>query len=194
MNYILFKNTGQIISCITTEPHDVGINVQANNADGFIEGEVADTSQYYVDNAVLIKKPEALSKEHKFDYATKQWVDPRTLRDFKDEQWLLIKKAREAAINAPLATPYGSFDSDATGRTSITDAVLMLQTMSYMGTPTTLDFTLADNTVVTLSTLQMVEVGLLLGQKTQAAYRQARIKRDEIEAATTKEAVLLIGW
>ena len=194
MKYILFKNSGEIVCCLSSDKGNLDINIIANGADGFIEGDVGNTSQYYVDKNKLCKKPDAPSKSHTFDYTTKQWVDPRSLRDFKDARWLLIKQSRKEAINAPLATPYGTFDSDDAGRTSITDAVLMLQTLASLGTPTTIEFTLADNTVVTLSTLQVVEVGLLLGQKTQAAFTKARIKREEIDAATTKESVLSISW
>lgn len=130
----------------------------------------------------------------KFDGSKIVSEDLRTFEQVKNDHWTFIKKARQDAINASLTTPYGIFDSDAAGRTSITDAVLMLQTLASIGTPTTIDFTLADNTVVVLDTAQMVEVGLLLGQKTQTAHGQARIKREAIAAATTKESVLLISW
>lgn len=119
---------------------------------------------------------------------------PLPLPELKTTQWLHIKQARESAINAPLATPYGTFDAHAKARASITDAVLMLQTLSAQGTPQTIDWTLADNTVVTLTTAQMVEVGVLLGQQVQAAYTQARSLRVQIEAATTAQEVGLVVW
>lgn len=135
--------------------------------------------------------PAQPSGAYVFDWTTKQWYDPRTLQDLKDEHWTLMKLARAAAIDAPLPTPYGVFDSDASARTSITDAVLMLQKVGPAGT---IDFTLADNTVVTLTTAQMVQVGLLLGQKVQQAYTIARARRTQIEAATTPAEVEAVTW
>lgn len=121
-------------------------------------------------------------------------VDMRSLQDFKDAQWTAIKQARAAAIDAPLVTPYGTFDSNVAARTSITDAVLMLQTLEGLSQPTTIDFTLADNQVVTLTTAQMVQVALLLGQQVQAAYGRARDLRVQIEAAPDPATVDLIIW
>ncbi len=189
--FVVFsKITGAITSTGTSdmpEWHETEEN-------GVLIGVTADIENSYVDKTQVKPKGEKPTSFHVFDYSTKQWEDPRTLQDFKDAQWLLIKQARKIAINTDLVTPYGVFDSDEGSRKAVTDAVLMLQTLASMGTPTTIDFTLADNTVVTMSTPQMVEVGLLLGQKTQTAYSQARIKRENIDAATTKESVLLISW
>lgn len=117
-----------------------------------------------------------------------------SLADIKTTQWAEIKQSRESTINAPLATPYGTFDAHAKARASITDAVLLLQTLSAQGTPQTLDWTLADNTVVTLTTAQMVAVGVLLGQQVQAAYAQARSLRLQIDTATTEQEVALVVW
>lgn len=117
-----------------------------------------------------------------------------TLAQLKEAQWATIKAAREAAIDAPLVTPYGTVDSQAKDRTNITDAILLLQTLEAAGTPTTIDFTLADNTAVTLTTAQMVNIGLLLGQKVQAAHGQARARRAQIDAATTKAEVEAVVW
>lgn len=131
---------------------------------------------------------------HQFDYTLKQWIDPRTLQDLKDAKWTAIKQARAAAIDSPLVTPYGTFDSNVAARTSITDAVLMLQTLEGLGQPTTIDFTLANNSTVTLTTAQMVQVALLLGAQVQVSHARSRALRLQIEAATTPEGVAAIVW
>jgi hypothetical protein len=141
-----------------------------------------------------MEMPAQPSGAHVFDWTTKQWVDPRTLKDLQDARWEIIKAARAAYIDAPLSTPHGTFDSDASARTSITDAVLMLKSQEDLGQAGTIDFTLADNSVVTLTTSQMVEVGLLLGQKIQQAYTTSRARRAAIEAATTPAEVDAISW
>ena len=117
-----------------------------------------------------------------------------TLAEARVSKWDEIKRAREATIDAPLVTPYGTFDSGPTDRTNITDAVLLAQTLNALGTPTTISFTRFDNTVASLDTAAMVTVGLLLGQKVQQAYATARSLRTQIESATTVAQVEAIAW
>lgn len=148
----------------------------------------------YFDGSAVVDRPNQPSRFSRWSNNTLSWFDPRTLQDFKSAKWAEIKQSRESTINSPLATPYGTFDAHAKARASITDAVLLLQTLSAQGTPQTIDWTLADNTVVTLTTAQMVEVGVLLGQQVQAAYAQARSLRLQIDASTTPQEVALVVW
>lgn len=141
-----------------------------------------------------IQLPESPGHGYQFHWVIQQWQDTRTLTDRKLQAWNAIKAAREAAIDAPLATPYGTVDSKAKDRTNITDAVLMLQTLAALGTPTTIDFTMANNTTMTLTTTQMVTIGLLLGQKVQAAHATARGLRTAIDSATTLSQLESITW
>ena len=126
--------------------------------------ETIDDAEYLAIDGVLAEKPIQPNVHCIFDYITKTWVDPRTLIQWQDAQWELIKVARTNYTNAVLPTPYGVFDCDPVSRNSITDAVLMLQTLAGMGQTPTIDFTLADNTVVVMSLESMVTVGLLVGQ------------------------------
>lgn len=140
------------------------------------------------------EQPEQPSPHHVFNWVTKQWQDPRTLADLKAMQWALIKQARAAEIASPLVTPYGTFDADAHSRTAITDSVLLLQTLSKRGQPQTIRFTLADNTDIDLSVSQIEEVGLMLGEKTNAAFAKGRLLREAIEAAAKPEQVAEVVW
>ena len=138
--------------------------------------------------------PPQPSVNHMFDWSTRAWVDPRTLEQLKDSKWEEIKASRELAFDAPLVTPHGTFDSDTRARSNITDAVLMAQALTAMGSPVSIDFTLADNSVVTLNAAQMIEVGLYLGAKVQGAYAVSRALRSAIDAATTSAEVQAIAW
>jgi len=161
---------------------EVSILEGAQHGDGWISA-----GQFYA-------LPAQPSENHTFDWVAKQWVDPRTLQDHKDAKWEEIKAARTGAIDAPLVTSLGTFDSGPADRTNITDAVLMAQTLAAMGETVSIEFTRADNTVATLNAAQMVEVGLTLGAKVQAAYATARTLRAEIEAATTVAQVQDVAW
>lgn len=195
MNITIFnKETGRIEN--TTSCAEIDIPLQYDSVThSHIEGYYSDNIFYIViENMQPMPMPPRPTKNHTFDWATKLWADTRLLPEIKDEKWEVVKSAREAAVNAPLATPYGTFDCDARARTSITDAVLLLKSLEDLGTPDSIDFTLADNSVITLTTAQMVSVGLLLGQKVQAAYTRARDLRAQIEAATTAAEIEAVEW
>lgn len=184
------KETGQVCAW-GTDPNPsafasdrVGVVLDAQFTGGWID---ADGSTHHV-------VPERPSQHHVWDWGTKAWMDPRTLADLKSAKWAEVKAAREAAIKAPLVTPYGTFDADADARANITDTILLLQTMEAMGQPGEVDFTLEDNSVLTVTTAQMVMVGLLLGQQVQGAYNTGRVLRGAIDAATTAEEVEAIAW
>lgn len=125
-------------------------------------------------------------------------LDLRTLADRKAERWEAIKAARAAAIDAPLPVAgIGTFDCDEASRANIANAALLMQTMAATlqpGEVPTIDFTLADNTVATLTAGQMVEVALHMGAKVQAAHATGRALREAIDAATTAAAVEAVAW
>ena len=80
---------------ITPMHHDIfpeggGVAVIELDADA----SVIDT--HYISNGVLIEKPPRPSGWHSFDYATKQWVDPRT----EQTQWPVVRSQRDALLSA----------------------------------------------------------------------------------------------
>jgi hypothetical protein len=184
---------GRVLQAASSQQNNVSITSRHPDAVDLLDTPPP-TSKSYWNGTEWLEQSEQPSTFHIYDWVTKQWIDPRSLVDFKDAKWEEMKKARTAAIDAPLTTPYGVFDSSPSARTSITDAVLLLQTLASLGTPTTIDFTLADNSVVTLNTTQMVQVGLMLGQKVQVAHSRARVLRLQGEAATTVAEVEAITW
>lgn len=150
----------------------------------------------YSEAAGIIYSPrgESPGESFRFDSEKRIWIDSRTLDDIKRERWELIKAHREQAINAKLHTPYGVVDSGERDRVNITNSVMMLQTLAGLGTPGTVQFTMADNSTVELDTSKMVHIGLLLGQKIEAAHATARTLRQAIDEAQTIEEVLAITW
>ena len=165
------------------------------DAFGSYRGFVDQYKQYHdIATDAPVDMPPSPSSEHVFDYATKTWVDPRTLLQLKDAKWEDIKLARDAAIHAPLATPYGMFDADAASGFKITQAVLLANNLTDMGQPVEIDFTLADNSTVTLSASQMIQVGLLLGGREQQLRARATAIRVQIYAATSQTQLDAMGW
>ena len=74
-------------------PVDIDIHELPMDCD-LIEGVYDDT--YYFDSEVARKKPPPPSEHHLFDYATKQWVDPRT----PDTEWKLVRAERDRRLLA----------------------------------------------------------------------------------------------
>jgi hypothetical protein len=139
-------------------------------------------------------QPAQPSRHHTFDWTTKTWQDLRTLQDLQDEQWEAIKQAREAALAAPLITPYGVFDADPVASANIIKSVLLANNLTALGYPVAIDFTLYDNSVVVLDAPAMVQVGLLLAAREQEIRAHATALRAQIESATTVQAVAAVAW
>jgi len=196
--YLIFSNSGTLIQQGGAQSEDLCPNSDDNSTVIKTDRvyDLSETSTLFLQDGKIIEVHRGVQPAtyFVFNYTTKQWEDPRTLDDLKAAQWAKIKAAREAAINAPLETPYGTVDSGPDDRGNITDAVMLLQTMESLGTPITIEFTMFDNTPITLTTAQMVHIGLLLGQKVQAAYVRSQACRAAINAATTKEEVEAVVW
>lgn len=128
------------------------------------------------------------------------WADKSWHTDFpkaKATRWADMKAARKAAIETPLVTPYGTFDADPESADNIIRTAHLMQTEAQTlapGQQPTVDFTLADNSVVTLSAGEMVEVALLLAAQIQTAYARGREVRSAIDAATTDAQLQAITW
>lgn len=196
MKYITYDIAGRILKVGSApdaaidilQAHEIGTVLIVNQ-----DTDCLDTT-YYVDFVDGIATPVAMgqrpSQNHVFDYVAKTWIDPRTLADLKAQQWNLIKQARSIAEHAGFTWDGSTFDSDAVSQQRITGAV----TLAQMNPGFTIGWTLADNTVRVLSAADMIAIGQALGLHVATIFGQAQALRNQIEAATTKEAVEAIVW
>jgi hypothetical protein len=183
--FTLFETlTGKILC--SGDCGDDELDAQAYGMYSVIEGR-CEPAACYVSQGNLYSKPPKPTSNHSFDYSTKQWIDPRSLQELRDAKWDFIKKAREAERYSLLTTSHGVFDATAKDQKGITDAVMLAQTMQSMGNSISIDFTLADNSTVSLDTPAMVEVGLALGQRTQEGMARGRLLRTQIYEASASE-------
>lgn len=95
MNYTIFDTaTGQIKNVISC-PADM-VSLQFDKAThAAIEGSFDDSS-YYVQAGVPVAMPQKPTPRHVFDYATKQWIDPRT----PETEWPLVRAERDRRLAA----------------------------------------------------------------------------------------------
>lgn len=119
--------------------------------------------------------------------------------DRKALLWNDAKVRRDAAIDAgvPVAG-IGTFDSDPASRANITGAVTMALIAQSAGSPFSIGWKLADNSVVTLNAAQMIAAGLAVGQRVAACHAHAQSLGIAINAASSHAALDAIdvsaGW
>ena len=145
---------------------------------------------YDKDLDLVVPMPYQPSRADIFDYDIKQWVDTRSLQDYKTIQWDAIKQSRTLAEYGGFTWDNSVFDSDAVSQNRITGAVQLAQISPGFN----IEWTLADNTTRVLSAADMISVGTALGIHVGTHFAKGQALRTQIEAATTKEEVEGIIW
>lgn len=180
--------TGQILRTVFCPPGM--LDAQYDPAtEGMLDGEV-DDARFYVQAGELVEIPPQPDEHHEFDWDTHTWYDPRTLAELKAAKWAEIKAARDRVEFGGFIWDGSRFDSDRASQMRIQGAAQLAQLTPDF----TIDWTLEDNTVRTLDATQMLAVGMTMGNHVNAAHVHARDLREQIEAATTAEAVEAITW
>lgn len=102
--------------------------------------------------------------------------------------WAKVKVARDAYLDAGVATPYGVFDSD------LVSIVNILGAAAATPEGATVQWILKDSSTAVLTKAQIVEVGALLAASRSAAYTCGAGLRAQIDAAMTAEDARAIVW
>ncbi len=120
------------------------------------------------------------------------WIDIRGIEELRHQCWIKAKDARDSKEFGQFSWNGRIFDGDREAQRRLNLAVLAAQQAIAQGSPWSIDWTLADNSVITLSASDMVGVVAALGQNIDAAHEEARAKRALIGSASTKEELDLI--
>ncbi len=54
----------------------------------------------YIDSGEVVMPPTQPSRNHTFNYTTKQWEDPRTPQQAEDQQWEAVRAQRNSLLSA----------------------------------------------------------------------------------------------
>lgn len=112
----------------------------------------------------------------------------------KARAWARVRASRDAFEFGTFSVDgIGRFDSDLASQQRIMGAVVAAQ-LSGPGAGWTIDWTLADNSVMTLDFAQMVLVGEGLAAHVSEAHERGRLLRALIDACQTVEAADAITW
>lgn len=150
----------------------------------------ADSQFCFVDTdaqALVFPDPRP-SNDHTFDYATKQWT--ALFSDQKATKWSEIKTARDSEEFGTFTWSTHTFQCDETSQRRIQGAVQLAQ----LDSTTTLDWTLADNSVQTFNATELQQIGQALAAHVNACHVKSRTKRGEIDAANTEAELDAITW
>ena len=145
-----------------------------------IEGSY-EPSDYYVKDGEVKRIPNAPDNVFcVFDTLSEQWVDPRTLDEIKAQKWAEIKAMRDSL-------EFGGFEFE--GNTYDSDQVSQGRIMGAAIAGVDQVWTLADNTTVELTALQLQQLYAALQSHIASVHERGRIARQLIFESETREHV-----
>ena len=116
MTAIIFDN-GKILFSIQANSEIVALNTPEN----CIAVEDPPNSNMFYQDGWVDMPPQPCSN-HIFDYDLKQWVDPRTIKQFKEQHWQKIKAERDSLEFGGFEYKGNIYDSDLTSQSRIMGA------------------------------------------------------------------------
>lgn len=135
--------------------------------------------------------PPQPSEHHDYDAVADMWIDARTLDSVKASTWARIKQARALAEAADFVCCGATYQADKDRIVGAAQLALMAQAA---GQSYSIDWTLSDNTHLTLDASGMIAVGAALGAHVADAFAIGLHLRGQIAAATSFDALEAIVW
>lgn len=197
--YARFNLDGQITS-ILTMPEDMD-----HPFDDLLPIDEDVTAQsHYVDVAAQLVLPFTTAEQLRYekrpaylarwDGQTKEWQDLRGLEEIRAAKWVEIKNAREIAEFSTFNYEGQEFDCDRESVARLMGAVQLASLALSTGQEFEIAWTLADNSVTSLTGMQLVGVGRALALHVQGQHARARALREQIQAAQSVEELETIRW
>lgn len=174
MTAIISKN-GKILFSIQANSEIIELNTPKD----CIAVEDPPNSNMFYKNGWVDMPPQP-SSNHIFDYNLKQWVDPRSIEQVREQKWSEVKSLRDQL-------EFGGFEFE--GNIYDSDQVSQGRIMGAAGAGIDQTWTLADNTTVELSASQLQQLYAALQAHIASAHERGRIARQLIFDVETKEQV-----
>lgn len=174
------KSTGEILDVIQGDLYSIELNTPSNSmhVDNVKPNKLSDYWDF--DAFTFVAIGNAPTEYHQFNYTSKEWFDPRTLVDLKNQKWEQLKKDRDAF-------EFGGFEFE--GNIYDSDQVSQGRIMGAAAAGVDQTWTLADNTTVELSAAQLQQLYAALQSHIASVHERGRIARQLILEAETKEEV-----
>ena len=178
MRAAMIAPSGQVLSIIDVQ--DIALAQLGVPAPNFLLGTAPESLDFYWNGSEFVSIGEPPSSHYYFDYEIKQWVDPRILDDIKAQKWIEIKIERDQL-------EFGGFEFE--GNIYDSDQVSQGRIMGAASAGVDQVWTLADNTTVELSALQLQQLYAALQAHIAGVHERGRIARQLILDAQTKDQV-----
>lgn len=167
---------GELLYMLQADPETIVLNTPS---ECIAVDDPPDTNMYYLEDG-WFPIPLAPSKYHVFDYAFKQWIDPRELDEIKAQKWAEIKSQRDQL-------EFGGFEFE--GNVYDSDQVSQGRIMGAAAAGIDQTWTLANNATVELTAQQLKELYAALQAHIAGVHERGRIARQLVFEAETKEQV-----
>lgn len=141
----------------------------------------------YVEDGMLVQLPLQPSPDHAFDYAAKQWVDPRTLDELRSASARRIDTAYEAAIQQSVAYMGTVFQADKASQEIVVTTLTVLTPLG--STPEGFFWKDAANNEVLMSLQQLQGLSQAIFAQGWAAFQHRAAKKAEIAVSATPDTV-----
>lgn len=167
-----------------------------DDASGALERLDVDPTAFDMTGKVLIEDvPDDLTGL-RWDTATRAFVEDVEGR--RAARWAEVKALRDVCESGGAATPLGTVDSDPVSIGRITGAVVMAQVALSAEAPFSIDWTMADNSVVAHDAAAMIAMGVAVGAHVDAVHARARTLRAALDEAASIAALdaidITTGW
>lgn len=190
---IYSKATGQILR-VCSVPESMAQDQINSATEAYLVGEHADDKFYVSANGVVALPPRP-SLNHQIDWATKQWVDPRTVDDLKAAKNNEINAARLRANRGTFPYAGKTIACDELSRSDIdgVNGEVALTGALPPGFPGA--WKAVDNTYVAIPDLNGWKAfyGAMVAQG-QANFAHAQSLKAQLSLATTAAEVDAIAW
>lgn len=187
---ISYDDEGKILNCQGAYLDSLIDEQNKSEFNTIISETSASNADSYIDVSLKEIKSKGVQPDYGyiFDYLSGTWVFDIDLG--KEGKWLEIKEQRNAQ-------EFGSFEWQGTQVQCDELSQRRLQgavQLAAINPSIVIDWTLEDNSVVTLTAEQVISMGSALGSHVTDTHERGRIARQLINDATTEAQLDLINW
>lgn len=201
INHLLVDANGQILATQANTPATVAepwgsvtgqSTVTCTDADIALALPAVGTPAAYWNGTQVVASPVSPGSSYTWDWPSKTWAFNLTVGQVA--AWARIKADRDVALNGTFTWNGHVFDGDQVAQQRIGSAVQLSILSAQLGQVFTVDWTLHDNTTITLNATDLAGVAAALGAQFQTTFAKGQDLRTQIEAATTQAALDAIVW
>ena len=158
------------------------IDLNTTLTDNFVDDvdPSSSTDYFHNESGVFTSIGNPPSSNHVFNYALRQWVDSRSVDEIRNQKWDEIKVQRDRLEFGGFTFEGNIYDSDQVSQGRIMGATIAGVDQVW---------TLANNTTVELSAMQLQQLYAALQAHIASVHERGRIARQLIYEGETKEEV-----